>query len=262
MNWSPALRDPALRSRSTDTHILVVDDDPRLLQLLKRYIRSAGYRVTGAGDAGQARTLLTMLRFDLILLDVMLPGESGLALTAEIQRSLRTPVLLLSALGEADNRIAGLAVGADDYLGKPFEPKELLLRIRSILRRAAEAPNADAEPGVLRFGSIQFDPARAEFHGSSGEVTLLSGSEAALMRVFARHPGEVLSRPVLLAELREGLGNGQDRMIDVRITRLRRKLEPDPAHPRYLRTIRGAGYVLVPDSPESPATEQLEEQGP
>ena len=191
-----------------------------------------------------------MLRFDLVLLDVMLPGESGLELTAEIRRSLRTPVLLLSALGEAENRIAGLEVGADDYLGKPFEPKELLLRIRSILRRSSAMPDDVGSPGVLQFGGMQFDPVRSELRTSAGEVILLSGSEAALMRVFARRPGEVMSRPALLAELREGLGNGQDRMIDVRITRLRRKLEPDPAQPRYLRTVRGAGYVLVPDARE------------
>ena len=261
MNWSPAFRDPSLRSRSSDSHILVVDDDPRLLQLLKRYIRSAGYRVTGAGDAGQARALLTMFRFDLILLDVMLPGESGLELTAEVRRSLRIPVLLLSALGEADNRIAGLEVGADDYLGKPFEPKELLLRIRSILRRTEEIPRVAAAPCLLRFGGTLFDPERAELRTGDGEVTRLSGSEAALMRVLARRPGEVMSRPSLLAELREGLGNGQDRMIDVRITRLRRKLEPDPAQPRYLRTVRGAGYVLVPDLPDLPAATPQEAEG-
>ncbi len=251
MNWSPAFRDPSLRAQGSDTHVLVVDDDPRLLKLLKRYLRSAGYRVTGAPDAVRARALLARIRFDLVLLDVMLPGESGLELTEEVRRSLPTPVLLLSALGEADHRIAGLEVGADDYLGKPFEPRELLLRIRSVLRRVTEAPDAAPAPGPLRFGRVRFDPERAEFREGDGEVRLLSGSEADLMRILARHPGRVMSRPVLLAELREELGKQQHRMIDVRVTRLRRKLEPDPARPRYLRTVRGVGYVLVPDAPDA-----------
>ena len=248
MSWSPAFRDPALRAPAQDVHVLVVEDDPRLRDLLQRYLVNAGYRVTAAADAVRARVLLTGFRFDLAVLDVMLPGESGLVLTAEIGRSLRLPVLLLSALGETDHRIAGLEAGADDYLGKPFEPRELLLRIRSILRRAAPAP--PLPPAELRFGDLSFDPERAELGRSDGSVILLSGSEAALLGVLARQPGRVMSRPALLAGLQEGLGQGQNRMIDVRITRLRRKLEPDPARPRYLRTVRGAGYVLVPDPAE------------
>ena len=243
-----AARDRALRAPFPDAHVLVVDDDERLRRLLKRYIESAGYRVTGAAEADVARRLLASLRFDLLVVDVMMPGESGLDLTASLRGSLRTPVLLLSALGgDPEHRIAGLEQGADDYLGKPFEPRELLLRMRSVLHRARETPELAVDPDLLRFGEVRYDVTRGEFRWEDGSVEPLTGAEAELMRVFARRPREALGRGVLLAALRSGPEHGQDRAIDVRVARIRKKLEPAPGSPRYLKTVRGAGYMLVPD---------------
>lgn len=241
-------RDPALRAPTADTHVLVVDDDAKLLQSLLRFLRMAGYRVTGAADAARGRAMLGLFRFDLVLLDVMLPGESGLQFARRLQAGRLAPVLLLSALGEAEHRVAGLRAGADDYLGKPFDPRELLLRVRGLLRRRdADSRPAGEVPGTLRLGGLLYDPERAELRDANGKVTPLSGSEAGLMRVLARNAGRVLHRQTLLTELQEGFDIAQPRIIDVRIARLRQKIEPAPATPRYLRTVRGSGYVLVPD---------------
>ena len=221
-------------------HILVVDDDRRLRDLLQRFLTDSGFRVTTAGSAAEARDRLTSLRFDLLVLDVMMPGESGLSLTSSLRENTNVPILMLTAMAEPDDRINGLERGADDYLTKPFEPRELVARIRSILRRVAIAAPAPAE---LRFGELVYDPQRQLFEGPDG-ATPLTGAEARLLDILARTPGEAVARDDLQAE--SGIG-GSSRAVDVQVTRLRRKMESDPRNPRYLQTIRGQGYVLWPD---------------
>jgi two-component system phosphate regulon response regulator OmpR len=222
-------------------HILVVDDDTRLRQLLNKYLTENGYLVSTAADAAQARGQLDAMTFDLIVLDVMMPGESGLALTKSLRADNSVPILLLTAMGETTDRINGLEMGADDYLTKPFEPRELLLRINSILRRSAR--DAPDEPRHCQFGHFIFDVARNELL-NSGEAVHLTSAEAALLAVLAGSPGETLSREDLAAKT----GNsGNLRTVDVQITRLRKKIEEDPRLPRYLQTVRGRGYVLWTD---------------
>ncbi len=222
-------------------HILVVDDDARLRALLTRYLASEGFLVTAAGSAAEARAHLRMMHPDLLVLDVMMPTEDGLELT----RSLRAdgadpPILLLTARGAPEDRIAGFEAGADDYLAKPFEPRELALRIHAMLRRAAPTPSAAAP---LRLGALSFDAARAELAGPAGPVHLTS-SERALLCALADNAGQTLSREALAESL--GMDDSSERAIDVQITRLRRKLEPDPREPRFLHTVRGRGYMLMP----------------
>ena len=220
-------------------HLLVVDDDERLCSLLQRYLTGEGFRVTTARDAAEARTKLASVAFDLIVLDLMLPGETGLDFTRDWRRRSALPILMLTARGEVDDRISGLESGADDYLAKPFEPKELLLRIRTILRRAGGARPQKR----LAFGDCEFDSER-QLLVRAGKTVRLTQAETALLAAFATRPGMVLSRDDL-AEL--GIAQGQGRTIDVQVTRLRRKIEPDPRFPRYLQTVRGKGYVLQPD---------------
>ena len=229
------------QTSQTPAHILVVDDDRRLRELLRKYLSENGFLVTTAEDAADARARLRGLTFDLIVLDVMMPGESGLELCQSLRETNPVPILLLTAMGEAENRVDGLERGADDYLTKPFEPRELLLRIASILRRAGPPP---APPEVVYFGALVFDAARAELRRGDEPVRLTTG-ETALMSVFAANPGVTLSRQLLSRESRLG---GNERAIDVHIARLRRKLEPDPKSPRYLQTVWGEGYVLRADS--------------
>ena len=221
----------------TAPHILVVDDDRRLRELLDKYLVEHGFMVTTVGDAAEARARLKGLTFDLIVLDVMMPGESGLELTRSLRADNDVPILLLTAMGEADDRIAGFESGADDYLAKPFEPRELLLRIASILRRAGPPPEA---PTAVRFGDYVFDPANAELRKGDSLVRLTSG-ETALMGVFAANPGVTLTRQNLSRESRLG---GNERAVDVHIARLRRKVEENPKTPRYIQTVWGEGYVL------------------
>ena len=222
-------------------HILVVDDDTRLRDLLQRFLIDQGFRVTTAQDAADARAKLCALSFDLLILDVMMPGESGLELTRSLRAESQVPILLLTAKSEIEDRIEGLAGGADDYLAKPFEPRELTLRVQAILRRTAErAPQVD---GPLRFGSFEFDLERRELRRDD-EPVRLTEAESSLLAALARRPGEAVSRDSLMAES-PVIGN--QRTIDVQMTRLRRKLEADPKFPRYLRTVRGKGYVLMPD---------------
>ena len=221
----------------TASHILVVDDDRRLRELLQKFLVENGFMVTTVEDAAEARARLKGLTFDLIVLDVMMPGESGLELTQYLRAGNDVPILLLSAMGEAGDRVAGFESGADDYLAKPFEPRELLLRIASILRRAGPPPEA---PTAVRFGDYVFDPAQSELRKGDELVRLTSG-EAALMRVFAANPGITLSRLELSQESRLG---GNERAVDVHIARLRRKVEEDRKSPRYIHTVWGEGYVL------------------
>jgi two-component system phosphate regulon response regulator OmpR len=228
-----------------EAHLLVVDDDERIRGLLQKFLIRSGFLVSVGRDAAQARRLLAGLEFDLIVLDVMMPGEDGISLTQELRKRLTTPILLLTAKGEVANRIEGFEAGADDYLVKPFEPKELLLRINAILRRVPQARAADPAPKVLHLGGVRYDMDRGELWRGEALVRM-TPTEAALMRLFAAAPGEPMSREKLVAELgREDVA--QERAVDVQITRLRRKIEDDAKAPRYLQTVRGEGYMLAPD---------------
>lgn len=221
-------------------HILVVDDDKRLRALLQKYLRDNGFAVTTAADAEEARARVSGITFDLIVLDVMMPGENGLDFTHWLRRRNDVPILLLTARGERDDRIAGLEAGADDYLLKPFEPRELILRIESILRRIERPPEAARQ---VSLGRWRFDPDREELHNGE-EAVRLTSTEATLLRILAQSPNEILSRETLCER---GAISGNARSIDVQVTRLRRKIEDDPRVPRYLHTVRGEGYVLRPD---------------
>ena len=229
-----------------DPHLLVVDDDERIRSLLKKFLMRNGFLVSTARDAAHARRVLAGLEFDLIVLDVMMPGEDGMALTRALRETLQTPILLLTAKGETDNRIEGLEAGADDYLPKPFEPKELLLRINAILRRMPDTSAADAAPKVLSLGVIRYDMERGEMW-QGDDLVRLTATEVQLMKIFAAQPGVALSRSKLVEELGRDRGQAQERAVDVQITRLRRKIESDPKQPQYLQTVRGAGYMLAPD---------------
>ena len=233
----------------TQPHLLIVDDDARIRALLQKYLQRNGYLVTPARDAAHARKLLAGLSFDLVVLDVMMPGEDGFSLTRHIHAKGAAPVLLLTARGEAEDRITGLEAGADDYLPKPFEPRELLLRINSILRRSPHQTATAILPQVLVIGPLRYDLERGELKRDDSPVRLTQ-TEAAIMRLFCENPGEVISREALVEHLsrdRAGHGGmvGQERAVDVQITRLRRKLEHDPKNPRHLQTVRGSGYMLV-----------------
>jgi two-component system, OmpR family, phosphate regulon response regulator OmpR len=229
-----------------DSHILVVEDDARLRDRLARYLTGEGFRVTAAPDAADARARMRGISPDLLVLDVMMPGESGLDLT----RSLREeqghdlPVLMLTARGAPEDRIAGFEAGADDYLPKPFEPRELVLRIRALLRRApAPTQTAPAVSVPVRIGAATFDLDRGELLGPNGPIRL-TGGESALLTALASRPGDILSREEIAAAL--GTDDAGERAVDVQVTRLRRKIEADPREPRFLHTVRGRGYVLKP----------------
>jgi len=223
-------------------HILVVDDDTRLRELLKSFLSRNGFRVTTASRASEARQRLESLGFDLIVLDVMMPGETGLDFAAELRRTDDVPILMLTAMGEPKDRIAGLETGVDDYLGKPFDPRELLLRIQNVLRRnrPAAAALGDSQRNVS-FGPFQFDLELGELT-HKGKRVPLTDAETALLRALAGRLSEVLSRETLCKSIGAAVN---ERAIDVQVTRLRRKIEPDPSFPRYLRTVRGQGYRLV-----------------
>jgi len=221
-------------------NILVVDDDERLRLLLAKFLGEHGFVVVTAADAAEARTKLGSLVFDVIVLDLMMPGESGLDFARDSRRQGSVPILMLTAMGEPEDRIAGLESGADDYLVKPFEPRELLLRLQNILRRA---PKAEAPPVEVSIGDAVFDLER-ESLSRGGKPTRLTSVEAALLKALAVRPGVALSREDLIQLT--GTGGG-GRAVDVQVTRLRRKIEDDPRDPRYLQTVRGKGYVLRPD---------------
>jgi two-component system, OmpR family, phosphate regulon response regulator OmpR len=229
-----------------EPHLLVVDDDARLRELLRRYLSDSGFRVTGAADALEARAHLASFAFDLIVLDVMMPGESGLDLTralrAESKNSGLVPVLLLTAMAEPEDRINGLEQGADDFLAKPFEPRELVLRIRNILQRRP-APDEAAPAPELRFAGLRLDLSRGElFNG--GDLVRLTAAETALLMSLAQRAPEPVSREELSQSAQF---SGNVRNVDVQMTRLRRKVEPDPRNPRFLQTVRGTGYALRPE---------------
>jgi two-component system phosphate regulon response regulator OmpR len=221
-----------------EPHLLVVDDDARLRELLRRYLSDNGFRVTTAGDASEARANLASFAFDLVVLDVMMPGESGLDLTRALRPERRVPILLLTAMAEPEDRVNGLEQGADDYLSKPFEPRELVLRIRNILQRR---PAEDAASREIRFGGCRFDVARGELY-RGGDAVHLTTAESGLLSILAQKVGQAVSREELSLSL-----SGNIRSVDVQMTRLRRKIERDPRFPRYLQTVRGTGYILKPD---------------
>ena len=226
-------------------HVLVVDDDRRIRDLLSRYLAQQGYRVTTAASASQARAKLRGIEFDLLVLDVMMPGESGVDFAKSLRTQSDTPILMLTARAETADRVLGLEAGVDDYLTKPFEPKELALRIASILRRTAPRGAAPLMVESVRFGPFMFDCERGELL-REGEPERLSERERQILQLLARTPGEAVSRDALAASAGPALP-GNERTIDVQMNRLRRKIEADPAEPRYLQTARGAGYRLVVD---------------
>jgi two-component system phosphate regulon response regulator OmpR len=221
-------------------HLLVVDDDTRIRNLLKQFLSSNGFRVTVAGTAAEARRKLEGLDFDLLILDVMMPGESGVELTKSLRIDKNVPILMLTALSETDSRIVGLEAGADDYLPKPFDPRELILRINNILRRGGPPPTPKLEQIV--FGPYTFQIARRELK-KGGETIRLTDREQDILSVFATRVGETIPRHELVA----GEAEVGERTIDVQINRLRRKIERDPANPVWLQTVRGVGYKLSVD---------------
>ena len=228
------------------THLLVVDDDERIRLLLQKYLIRNDFLVSIARDAAHARRLLVGLEFDMIILDVMMPGEDGVSLTQDLRQTANIPILLLTAKNEIDDRISGLEAGADDYLAKPFEPKELLLRINSILRRLPDQQELQILPKIITLGPTCYDLERGELWQGENQIRL-TATEGQLMRVFAASAGEPVSREHLVSEMGRGADLAQDRAIDVQITRLRRKIEVNPKEPRYLQTVRGSGYMLIPD---------------
>ncbi len=229
-----------------DIHLLIVDDDERIRGLLQKFLIRNGFLVSTARDAAHARRILSGLEFDMIILDVMMQGEDGISLCRDLRSKLSTPIMLLTAKGETADRISGLEAGADDYLAKPFEPKELLLRINAILRRMPTAEPTAIKPKVIMLGQYRYDVDRGEVWSGDQQVRL-TATESQLMRIFSARAGEVISRTQLVEELSRSGGQAQERAVDVQITRLRRKIEADPKQPRYLQTVRGAGYMMAPD---------------
>lgn len=224
-------------------HVLVIDDDKRLRELIARYLTEQGYRVTAAVNAADARAKLAGITFDLLVVDIMMPGESGLELTQSLRETSLVPILLLTAMGESTDRIAGLETGADDYLVKPFEPRELVLRIKAILKRASARTERQTSVGAVKFGAFVFEIERRRLF-KAGEPVHLTEAESELLFQLARRAGEPVSREALSPQAEEA---GDSRLIDVQMTRLRRKIEDDPRFPRFLVTVRGRGYMLQPD---------------
>jgi two-component system, OmpR family, phosphate regulon response regulator OmpR len=233
-----ALAKKPVRPADDAPHLLLVDDDRRIRDLLSRFLASEGYRVTTAQSVPDARAKLAGLNFDLLILDVMMPGETGFDLARSIRTSSDVPIVMLTARHEAEARIEGLQLGADDYVAKPFEPRELLLRICNILKRTSPAPAVKAE--TIAFGPYVFHIDRGELR-QGDEIIHLTDRERDMLRVLAAAPGETVPR----GELTGGGGNANERAVDVQINRLRRKIERDPANPLFLQAVRGIGYRLV-----------------
>ena len=234
----------------TKKHLLVVDDDQRIRKLLKQFLTNCGYRVTTAANSASARKLHQQIKFDMLILDIMMPGEDGLSLTKSLSRFDQTPILLLSAKVEASERILGFEMGADDYLAKPFEPRELLLRVEAILKRSGEQPNILIS-NELSIGDLKYNILRQELWSEMRKINLTT-VETKLLQTFAKKPNSILNRDELAKSLSSDSFsiNRQKinlRSIDVLIKRLRQKLEKDPKNPAYLKTVRGLGYVLEPD---------------
>lgn len=236
-------------------HIMIVDDDREIRSLLAQFLTKHGYRVTAAKDGQEMTRLMEAARVDLLVLDLMLPGEDGLSICRRLRAGGDLPIIMLTAMGEETDRIVGLEMGADDYLPKPFGPRELLARIKAVLRRASLPPppvaagNGGApESGgkILRFEGWALDLARRELHSPEGALVPLSAGEYDLLAALAERPQRVLSRDQLLDLARGRAAVPFDRAIDVQISRLRRKIEPDPADPQIIKTVRGGGYMFTP----------------
>ncbi|QNT78842.1 response regulator [Entomobacter blattae] len=228
----------------TGAHILVVDDDLRLLRLLQRYLTEQGFRVSIASSAKEARTILLAVYPDALVVDVTMPGENGLEFTESLRKEgFHFPILLLTARGEPQDRIAGLEAGADDYLGKPFEPKELMLRLKLHIKRVS-TPSPNEPSGPVKLGTLEYDPQRSLLKDKNNNFIHLTSGEAALLSLLTWHANEVLSRESIARAL--SLDDIGERAVDVQITRLRRRLEKDPREPQFLQTVRGKGYVLKP----------------
>jgi two-component system phosphate regulon response regulator OmpR len=223
-------------------HVLVVDDDRRLRDLLSSYLVKHGHRVTVAPTAAKARAFLEGLAFDIIVLDVMMPVENGFDFAADLRGRSQVPILMLTARGEAQDRVRGLEIGVDDYLAKPFEPRELLLRIGSVLRRTRASPSGGPQTTVVRFGRFAFSLERGELRAGD-EPVRITEREREMLRLLSANAGAIVSREALSGSG----GAAQERTVDVLVNRLRRKIEQDPANPRYLQTARGAGYRLIAD---------------
>jgi two-component system phosphate regulon response regulator OmpR len=237
---SGATANPAAATPADDAaHLLLVDDDRRIRALMSRYLTQRGYRVTTAVDANDARVHLKSLSFDLIVLDVMMPGENGFEFTTALRRESQVPILMLTAHSDARDRVRGFEAGADDYLVKPFEPQELSLRIASILRRSVPRGAAPSRTAV-RFGNFMFHIERGELREGE-EVVRLTERERFMLSLLAQSAGEPVCRETLAGDA----GAGNERTIDVQVNRLRRKIERDPANPQFLQTVRGAGYRLI-----------------
>ena len=244
----PAPQDATAASART-THLLVVDDDDEITRLLSRYFATHGFRVSTAGDGAQMRHRIATEPVDIVMLDLGLPGEDGFALTRHLREHWHGPVIIITGRGETVDRVVGLELGADDYVAKPFDLRELLARVRSVLRRGgaqARVAMSPAKPARRRFDGYVLDMQSHALSDPRGnEVTLTSG-EFALLRAFAEHPGQVLTRDQLMTHIHGRDAGPFDRSIDVQIGRLRRKIEADPAHPRFIKSIRGIGYLFAP----------------
>ena len=230
---------------ATSPHILVVDDDREIRDLLSRFLRKHGVRVTAAAGGREMRKAMEAGRFDLIVLDLMLPGEDGLALCRWVRSTSQMPVIMLTAVSEDTDRIIGLEMGADDYVAKPFNPRELLARIRAVMRRAESTPSAEGRKGVLVFEGWKLDTARRELFRPDGELVLLTSGEYDLLLTLVERAQSVLTRDQLLDLTRGRDTVPFDRSIDVQISRLRRKIEDDPREPARIKTVRGGGYVFA-----------------
>ncbi len=234
-------------------HILVVDDDPRIRTMLRRYLVEEGFRVSEAPDGGAMRTALEGDRVDLVLLDLMMPGEDGLSLARHVRQHSDIPIIMLTGKGDLIDRVAGLEAGADDYIAKPFHLREVLARIRTVLRRGrtAAAPAGAAEKGpageeeTLAFQGWRLDLVRRELRRSDGQVVPLTAGEFDLLRVFASNPNRVLARDRLMNLVKGQDWEAYDRAVDAQIVRLRKKIEADPSNPTLIKTVRGAGYVFA-----------------
>ena len=227
-------------------HLLVIDDDQRIRDLLKKFFQKAKFRVSLAEDSVHARELLKSLKFDLLVCDVMMPGEDGVSFTNSLSKELQIPIVLLTAKGDIENRIRGLEAGADDYISKPFEPQELLLRIQAVLKRTSKVEDEISFHTSFNIGEYVYNVERGELWHHKTLVRLTT-TESILMQIFSKKPNIPISRTNLVAELGRDRGQAQERAIDVQITRLRKKIETDPKLPRYLQTVRSSGYMFTPD---------------
>ena len=232
----------------TAPHILVVDDDREIRELLARFLEKQGFRVTTAREAREARRAWPLGRYHIVVLDLMMPGESGLDFARWLRSQSDVPIVMLTAMGEETDRIVGLELGADDYVAKPFNPRELLARIRAVMRRAhGEGPRRDALPSAIRFGGWVLEPQRRRLLNPDGAEVPLTGGEYELLTVLVERPNRVLTRDMLMDLLRGRQAGPFDRAIDVAVSRLRRKLEDDGRNPSLIKTVRGGGYVLAAD---------------